>query len=262
LKISAIQMNMEFENPDKNFQRAEELIRQAAKDDVDTIVLPETWNTGFFPIEKLNELADQNGNRTKEIFSTLSKELNKNIIAGSVVNSRDGKIYNTSYIFNRNGECIAEYDKTHLFSYMHEDDYFQKGDKVTTFELDGVKCGIIICYDIRFLELVRTLTLQGIKILFVVAQWPVPRIYHWETLNAARAIENQIFVACVNSCGKAGETIYGGHSALIDPWGEIISKASGEEEIITGEFDIAIVDKIRSTINVYNDRRNELYKIF
>lgn len=261
MKVSAIQMDMEFAAPEKNFKKAEELIRVAAKEKPDTIVLPETWNTGFFPIENTEELSDKDGKQTIDLLSRLSKELNVNIVGGSVVNKKEGGIYNSSYIFNREGECIAQYDKTHLFSYMHEDDHFKKGVKVTTFELDGIKCGIIICYDVRFLELVRTLTLQGIKILFVVAQWPVPRLRHWEILNTARAIENQIYVVCVNSCGTAGETVYAGHSALIDPWGESIVKASDKEEIITGELDLGIVDKIRNTINVYKDRRTDLYKI-
>lgn len=261
MRVSAIQMNMEFEAPDKNFIRAEELIRAAAKEKPDTIVLPETWNTGFFPAKNAKELSDKNGRKTKELLSKLAAELNVNIVGGSVVNEKEGGIYNTSYIFNRKGECIAEYDKTHLFSYMHEDDHFIKGNRVVTFELDGVKCGIIICYDVRFLELVRTLTLKGIKIIFVVAQWPVPRVKHWEVLNTARAIENQIYNVCVNSCGIAGETVYAGHSALIDPWGEIIAKAGDKEEIITADLDLEVVDKIRNTINVYNDRRTELYKL-
>ena len=260
MRIGLVQMSMEFANPDNNYKKAEELIRLAAKENPDTIVLPETWNTGFFPVENIKKLCDKNGKQTIELFSYLSKELNVNIIAGSVVNEKEGEIYNTSYIFNKKGECIAEYDKTHLFSFMHEDDYFKKGNRVTNFELDGIKCGVIICYDIRFVELVRTLALEEIKILFVVAQWPISRIKHWEILNEARAIENQIFVACVNSCGTAGETIYGGHSALINPWGETIAKASYEEEIITGDFDMKIVDKIRNTINVYNDRRTDLYR--
>jgi predicted amidohydrolase len=261
MRVSAVQMDMKFEDPEKNYEKAEQLIRLAAKEKPDTIVLPETWNTGFFPKKNVSSFSDKEGHRTIELFSSLSKELDVNIIAGSVVNEKKEGVYNTAYIFDRKGKCIAEYDKTHLFSYMNEDEHFKKGEKVTTFELDGIKCGIIICYDIRFLELIRTLTLQGIKILFVVAQWPVPRIKHWEILNQARAIENQIFVACVNSCGSAGETVYGGHSALIDPWGETIAQAGDKEEIITGDFDIEIVNKIRNTINVYNDRRTELYKI-
>ncbi len=260
MKISLIQMKMTFEDIEHNFKKAEELIRLAAKENPDTIALPETWSTGFFPKENIKEFCDQNGNRTKRLFSKLSKELNVNIIAGSVINEKQDGIYNTSYIFNKQGECIAEYDKTHLFSYMGEDQYFEKGSGITVFELDGIKCGIVICYDIRFVELVRTLALQEIKILFVVAQWPMLRIHHWQILNEARAIENQIFVACVNSCGRAGETIYGGNSALIDPWGEVILRASNQEEIITGNLELSIVEKIRDTIHVYKDRRPNLYQ--
>ena len=117
------------------------------------------------------------------------------------------------------------------------------------------------CYDIRFLELIRTLALKEIDILFVPAQWPVPRLNHWETLNLARAIENQIYVVSNNSCGTAGETVYAGHSAVIDPWGEVLAKGSYNEEIITQDIDLEVVEKIRNTINVYRDRRPNLYKI-
>lgn len=261
MKVTAVQMNMVFEEPNKNFIKVEKLIRAAAKEKPDTIVLPETWNTGFFPTKNAMKLADRDGRRTKELFSELSKELELNIVGGSVVNMKGGSLYNSSYIFNKKGECIADYDKTHLFSFAKENAYFNKGDKITSFDLDGVKCGIIICYDVRFLELVRTLTLRDIKILFVVAQWPVPRINHWDILNQARAIENQIFVVNVNSCGVAGETIYGGHSSIINPWGEVLAKAGRKEEIITAELDLEIVDEIRDTINVYRDRRPELYNI-
>mgnify|MGYP000943461613 CR=1 FL=1 len=261
MKVSGIQMNMEFANPEKNYERVEKLIRQAAESNPDTIVLPETWNTGFFPAEDLERLSDNNGERTKEICSRLSKELNVNIVAGSVANRKENGIYNTAYIFNRKGELVAEYDKTHLFSPSHEDDYFVKGSRFTTFELDGIQCGIIICYDVRFLELVRSIALEGIKVLFVVAQWPDVRINHWEILNLARAIENQMFNVNVNSCGIAGNTKNGGHSSIIDPWGNVLAKAGDNEEIITADLDMAIVEKIRSTINVYNDRRSDLYTI-
>ncbi len=208
-------------------------------------------------------MADRDGHRTKELFASLARELEINIVGGSITNlkGKGGSLYNTCYTFNKKGECVVEYDKTHLFSYAKEHEYFQAGDRVTTFELDGVKCGVIICYDIRFLELVRTLALQEIEVLFVPAQWPVPRINHWEILNQARAIENQMYVVCVNACGVAGETIYGGHSAVINPWGEVLAKAGDKEEIITAELDFGIVERIRNSINVYRDRRPELYNI-
>lgn len=261
MRVSNIQMDMKFKDLDANYRKAEELIRDASKSSPDVICLPEAWSSGFFPKEDLRDYSDNNGERTKAFLGGLAKELNVNIVGGSVPNIKNDKIYNTSFIFNRDGECIGEYDKIHLFSYMNEDHYFQRGENLVTFELDGVKCGVIICYDIRFLELVRTLALQEISVLFVVAQWPVPRLNHWQVLNTARAIENQIYVVCNNSCGKADETVYAGHSAIIDPWGEVIAKGSSDEEIITKDIDLDVVEKIRNTINVYRDRRTNLYKI-
>ena len=93
MKVSLIQMDMKFASPDENFAHAEELIRQAAQSHPDVITLPETWNVGFFPKENLAELSDKDGARVKETFSRLASELNVNIVAGSVSNVRDGKIY-------------------------------------------------------------------------------------------------------------------------------------------------------------------------
>lgn len=259
MKVSMIQMDMLLGDPAYNFSHAEELVRKAAKEKPDVITLPETWNVGFFPKENLAALADQNGENVKKQFSSLAKEYNVNIIAGSVANCKDNKVYNTSYTFDRQGICIASYDKTHLFTPMGEDDYFATGDSITTFTLDGIRCGILICYDIRFLEIVRCVALTNIDVLFVVAQWPEARAHHWNILNTARAIENQMFVCCTNSCGTAEETKYGGHSAIINPWGDIVTCADNQETILTGELDLSIVHEIRSSINIYRDRRPKLY---
>ena len=261
MKVAGLQMNMQFCQPDWNFAHAEGLAEQAMAQDPDVLVLPETWNTGFFPHENLEELSDRDGSRVKTEIGALAKKLHVNIVAGSVSNVRDGKVFNTAMVFDREGACIASYDKTHLFTPMGEDDYFTPGDHLCTFTLDGVKCGLIICYDVRFPELTRSLTVPGLDMLFVVSQWPKVRTFHLRSLTTARAIENQMFVVCCNSCGTAGETVYGGNSAIIDPWGETIALAGEAEEIITQTCDLGILKNIRSTIPVFRDRRQELYKI-
>lgn len=261
MKISCIQMDMLFASPDENFKRAAELIEKAAKESPDVIVLPETWNTGFFPREGLESFCDTEGSRVKSEIGALAKRFSVNIVAGSVANLSGGKVYNTSYVFDRKGECISRYDKTHLFTPMGEDGFFQKGENLSVFELDGVKCAVVICYDIRFPELARTLALKGIQVLFTVSQWPKVRIPHLLALTKARAIENQMFVACCNSCGKAGETVYGGNSVIYDPWGETLSRGDDGEGIISSDCDMSVVDGIRSSINVFCDRRAELYKL-
>lgn len=254
-------MDMELCAPDKNFESAKALIRKAAKENPDVIVLPEMWNTGFFPRENLVNLADSDGERTKTEIGALAKELSVNIVAGSVANVKCGKVYNTAYVFDREGSVCAEYDKTHLFTPMNEHGFFERGSRVCRFELDGKMCGIIICYDLRFPELIRTMSVQGLDLLFAVSQWPDVRIPHLLALLRARAIENQMFVACANSCGRAGETVYGGSSAVFDPWGEELARAGEREEIISAECDTGILNDIRRSINVFCDRRADLYKL-
>ncbi|MGP1508377.1 MAG: carbon-nitrogen family hydrolase [Sphaerochaeta sp.] len=262
MKISCIQMDMKFASPKENFEKAETLIRKAASFGLDTVLLPETWNVGFFPRENLYALADRDGAEVRRVFSSLAEELGINIVAGSVANIKDGGVYNTALVFDRSGRCAAEYDKTHLFSPMDEDRYFKKGEHACVFELDGRRCGLIICYDVRFPEFTRTMAVQGIDILFMVSQWPLARVAHLDALTKARAIENQMFVVCCNSAGKAGDTVYGGASSITDPWGVTIAHAEGHgEEIITAECNMDILNGIRNSINVFFDRRPELYGV-
>ena len=259
MKITCIQMDMQLGKVDENYAHAKDLIEQAMKDQPDVLVLPETWEMGFFPKDELATLCDQDGQRIKREIGKLAKQYNVNIVAGSVADRHDGKIYNTSFVFDRQGNCIASYDKTHSFSPMGEDNYFTKGDHLCRFTLDGVSCGILICYDIRFPELTRTLAVQGLDLLFVVSQWPNVRTFHLRSLTTARAIENQMFLCCCNSCGKAGQTVYGGNSAIIDPWGETIALAGEHEQLLSANCDFSILQNIRSSINVFADRRPELY---
>ncbi len=259
MKISCLQMNMKLGLPEENFVRAQQLTGEAMKEKPDVLVLPETWNTGFFPKKSLEELSCTDGREVKDRIGGLAKKYHVNVVAGSVSNVRDGEIYNTAMVFDRNGVCVAQYDKTHLFTPMGEDEFYTKGDHLCSFTLDGVTCGIAICYDVRFPELVRSLALQGSGILFVVSQWPRERIPHLRTLAAARAIENQMFVVCCNSCGRAEETVFGGNSAVIDPLGKILALAGETEEIITAVCDIEMLSEIRGSIPVFGDRRPELY---
>lgn len=261
MKVACLQMDMLLAKPEENFSHAAELVKRAMEDKPDVLVLPETWNTGFFPRENLQALCDRDGSRARQVFGALAERYQVNIVAGSVSNVRDGRVYNTAMVFDRTGACIASYDKTHLFTPMGEDNYYTPGDRLCSFTLDGVKCGLIICYDVRFPELTRSLTLPGLDMLFVVSQWPKVRTFHLRSLTTARAIENQMFLVCCNSCGTAGQTVYGGNSAIIDPWGETVALAGETEEILTADCDLQILTNIRGSIPVFRDRRPSLYKI-
>lgn len=252
-------MNVRAAAPERNFTRAEELIRRAAREKPDVIVLPETWNTGFAPATIDPARADEDGARTKALCSALAKELGVNLVAGSVTIRKPGGLSNTAYVFDRAGGCIAEYDKTHLFSPAGEAQAYVPGKSPASFMLDGARCGLMICYDIRFPELARSLALPGLDLLFVVAEWPKERITQLGVLLKARAIENQVFAVLANGCGTADGVRFGGRSTIVSPLGETLAAAREGEAIIGAALDPGDAKRVRAAIPVWNDRRPELY---
>nr|WP_255570416.1 carbon-nitrogen family hydrolase [Cohnella sp. CFH 77786] len=262
MRLALIQMNIEAGNPEDNFARMQRWMTDAVSRDPkpDVLVLPEMWNTGY-ALDRIGELADPSGERTKAFFSAFCREHQVNVLAGSVAEKRaEGGVTNTIHAFGRDGREIAEYSKIHLFQLMDEHLHLRAGERPGRFELEGVPAGAMICYDIRFPELARRLALEGAKILFVPAEWPHPRLHHWRTLLQARAIENQMFVVSCNTVGMSGGTSFFGHSMVIDPWGEVLAEAGEEETVLEAEIDMALVDDVRGRIPVFADRRPHLYE--
>lgn len=250
MNVSILQMPVKIGERAINMETAEKMTACAMSvpQKPDVLVMPEMWDIGFYP-KNLAESADYLGNEGKAFLSALAKKYHVNIVGGSISEKNDTKIHNHAYIFNREGQEVADYIKTHLFSHAGENKRFAAGNELSVFELDGIKCGIIICYELRFPELARTLAMKGIEILFIPAAWPLKRADHWDTLIKARAIENQFFVTAVNTFG---------HSVIVNPWGETISEEISEN-IISASIDMAQIAEVRNSINVYNDRRPELY---
>jgi omega-amidase len=261
LMISLLQMDIVLGEPERNFEKLANLLDDAISSEPkpDVIVFPEMWNTGY-ALEQIQQLADEDGERTKQFISAFCQKHRVHIIAGSIAEKKAGEVRNTVYVFNRSGELTSNYSKIHLFRLMDEEKFLTSGETIGKVDIEGIPAGVMICYDIRFPELARTLALDGAKILFVPAEWPHPRLHHWRTLLMARAIENQMFVVSCNRVGTSGSTHFFGHSLIIDPWGEIIAEGAEHEEIVTAALDLAEVDKVRGRIPVFEDRRPELYK--
>ncbi|MFC3769264.1 carbon-nitrogen family hydrolase [Paenibacillus sp. GCM10012303] len=260
LKVAILQMDIAIGEPENNFAKLSELLESCvhAESKPDVIVFPEMWNTGY-ALDRIREIGDRNGDRTKAFISAFCRKHGVNIVAGSVAELDGDQVRNTIYAFDREGREAGEYSKIHLFRLMDEEKYLTAGDTLGKLELDGVPAGMMICYDIRFPELSRRLALDGVKVLFVPAEWPHPRLHHWRTLLTARAIENQMYVVACNRVGTSGTTSFFGHSMVIDPWGEILTEGDESEQILTAELDLTVVDKVRATIPVFADRRPELY---
>lgn len=258
MKIACVQIDVAFGEPERNFVAVEKYIQEAAENNADVVALPEMWNTGY-ALENLEILADGEGKRTKECLSKLAKKHHVNIVGGSVSTKKGNHFFNTMFVANRDGKVISEYDKVHLFKLMNEHLFLQAGDKMNVFQLDGTTCGGVICYDLRFPEWIRAHVLKGARIMFISAEWPKPRLDHWQVLLRARAIENQCFVIAVNRIGNDPNNEFGGHSMIFSPWGEILLDGKGEEGIFYQEIDLEAVEQIRKTIPVFQDRRVDLY---
>lgn len=260
LRVSLLQMDVKAGEPEVNFRKLAGMLEEAASGPVkpDLVVFPEMWNTGY-ALDRLEELADPAGERTKALVGAFCRKHGIMAVAGSVAEKSPEGVRNTVYAFDRNGQVTGEYSKIHLFRLMEEEKALVPGDRPGRIELDGIPAAAMICYDIRFPELARTLALGGAKLLIVPAQWPHPRLHHWRTLLMARAIENQMYVLACNRVGVSGETEFFGHSMVIDPWGDVVAESGGEAEILTADISLGLVDEVRGRIPVFEDRRPGLY---
>jgi predicted amidohydrolase len=256
--IACVQLDIAFGDPGENRRRVQTEVVRLAAQRPDIIVLPELWSTGY-DLTRLDEIADEGGSDTKAFIRDLARLHRVNIVAGSIAKKTKDGMTNTMYIANRNGDIAGEYSKLHLFHLMDEHLYLQSGEAAGLFTLDNTPCAGVICYDIRFPEWIRVHTVQGAEVLFVVAEWPLPRLSHWRTLLQARAIENQCYVIACNRAGRDPNHTFAGHSLIVDPWGEIVAEANEEPCSLFAEIDLQKVKQVREQIPVFRDRRPERY---
>ncbi len=268
MRAAAIQMNSTGDRP-RNRATAERLVRAAAADGAALVVLPEKWNVLGTP-GQLAEGAEPLDGPSTTWARELARELRVDLIAGSIVERRDGraKHANTSVHVGPDGEIRAVYRKLHLFDVeldgvvYRESDGEEPGEEVVATELaDGVKLGMAICYDLRFPELFRVLALNGARVLALPSAFTLATTRdHWEILLRARAIENQCFVVAANQIGEhmPGKAS-GGRSLIADPWGTVLATAPDDEGYALAELDFARQDAIRTRLPALQHRRPGAY---
>lgn len=273
IKIALCQMKV-IDNKEENLKKAISMIKTASKMDADLIILPEMFNCPY-ENEKFIEYSEEAENSyTLNLISKIASEEKKYILAGSIpekeTTSTSEKIYNTSFMFNPKGKIIAKHRKMHLFDidvkgkiYFKESDTLTAGNQITIAETSFGKIGIGICYDIRFPELARLMALEGADILcypsaFNLTTGPA----HWEMLFKARACDNQVFtIGVAPALDKNANYNSYGHSLIVNPWGEIISSASFEEELIIAEIDLNEIKKVREELPLLKNRRKDIYNL-
>ena len=244
-----LQFDVKSGNINNNLSRVEEGLAEIAASckqfSPGIIVLPELWATGF-AYEKLPELSEKIPDLLENL-QTLSTKYQVHI-AGSLPEYLENSYYNTLFITGPKG-IAGTYRKQRLFNPMQEDAFFTPGTKPRPIQTDLGPIGALICYDLRFPELLREQTALGADLLVVPAQWPAARVGHWRILVQARAIENQMFVVAANRCGVTDETPFGGHSIIVAPDGSILLEAGENKEYKGIMLDLEMVSSARSSFS-------------
>ncbi|MGX2996063.1 carbon-nitrogen family hydrolase [Streptomyces sp. JNUCC 64] len=242
--------------------RVAALVRERGRDDgpgrPDLVVLPELWTTGAFAYESFAAEAEPLEGPTHEAMAKAANEAGVWLHAGSIPErDPDGTLYNTSLVFAPDGSLAASYRKIHRFGFdQGEAVLMGAGEKLVTVRLPGLTLGLATCYDLRFPELFRGLVDAGAEALVIPAGWPERRRGHWSLLARARAVENQCLVLACGSAGSHAGVPQAGHSAVIDPWGEVLGEVPGAEEaVLTVDFDPAQVATVREQFPALKDRR-------
>lgn len=261
-KVAAIQMCSSHEVSD-NLKTAGALIQEAAAHGARLIVLPEMFAViGLASTDKVDVQEPLGQGPIQTFLCEQAKRHRVWLVGGTIPLSSEnpGKIRASSLLINDQGEVVAAYDKIHLFDVTlsptetyQESASTQAGDHIVVAETPFGKIGMSVCYDIRFPELFRVMFIRGAEIFVIPSAFTVPTGQaHWELLARARAVENFCYVigACQGGTHSNGRKTYG-HSVMINPWGEVISRADGHTPgVIYADIDLAALQARRDAIPV------------
>ena len=278
IKIALCQMNV-VDNKEENIKKAIQMIKDSKNQGADLAVLPEMFNCPY-ENEKFIEYGEEfKDSLTLKRIAETAKEENIHVLAGSIPEieisldeeGKDGKrIYNTSVLFDNHGKMLGKHRKMHLFDidvkgkiYFKESDTLSAGSNFTVIKTELATIGIGICYDIRFVELSRIMTLKGAEILifpgaFNLTTGPA----HWEILFKSRALDNQVYaIGVAPALDKTANYNSFGHSIAVNPWGEVIEELDFDEDLKIVEIDLDEIKRISEEIPILKNRRCDLYEI-
>ncbi len=255
MKVTVLQRDICWGNPTENLRRTDEVINSLP--DADLYVLPEMFDTGFMAVD--NELHNGSAERQLSIVNyQLSIDWMRKVaverncaIAGSMAVEANGKFYNRLYFVHPDGRT-EHYDKRHLFTYGGEDKHYTAGEERVIVEFRGVRILLQVCYDLRFPVWSRNR--KDYDMIMYVASWPTSRMTVWNTLLAARAIENQCYVVGVNRVGSDPQCEYCGGSQIVDAYGRVIARCEdNKEDVATAEIDLEALERFRRKFPVLED---------
>jgi predicted amidohydrolase len=269
VRAGAVQLNS-TDDRDRNLATADRLVRKAAANGAELVVLPEKWSV-LGTSEQMAAGAQPLDGPCIEWARSVARELGIDLLAGSIVERVAGqeKSANTSVHVGPDGEIRAVYRKIHVFDAEVDGVVYagsreeEPGGEIVVSEMgDGSRLGMSVCYDVRFPELYRILAIRGAQVIAVPSAFTLATTRdHWEVLLRARAIENQCFVVAANQIGAhPGGNRSGGRSLIVDPWGLVLATAPDEETAIVADLDFENQRDIRARLPVLTHRRSEAYE--
>ncbi len=254
VKLLAIQLGSVIGNLEENIKKAEKLLNhELIQRKVDFVFLPEVWSVGWDCPSFESCAEDVENSEAIKMLQRVAKKYDTNIIGGSIILKG---MTNSCPVVNRNGELVCIYDKNHLFSYYGCDEgkFIKAGKNPVMVELDGVKIGLTICYDIRFPEIYRAYRKAGADILVNMAAWGASKKIPWDSMTTSRAVENQSYFVALTQTGDLSDgTKNLGHSMILDYKGDILSEINKVEGGIYAEVNLDEMYEFRDKCRVIDD---------
>ncbi len=258
------QISCQVGNKKRNLETIEKRVKQAKRIGAELIAFPELSLTGYTVRDRAYELAElvPKGNSVREI-ERIAKNQDVHIVFGAIERSaRTGAVLHNSAVLIGPEGYVGKYQKMYLptHSVFEEKRYFRPGYQADVFDTKVGKIGMIICYDIYFPEITRLLSLKGANIIICISASPSVRKGFFETLTAARAIENGVFLAYVNLAGIEDGLQFWGGSRVVAPSGSIISQAKYDvDDLIQATIDYSDMNRVRAWIPTLRDLRPEIF---
>lgn len=270
LRIGICQM-MVVDDKESNLRKAQEMIRKASRQGCNLVVLPEMFNCPYESMAFPSYAEPIPNGETSLLLSRTAREEHIYLVGGSIPEiDSGGRIFNSCPVFGPNGQFLGCHRKVHLFDVdlesglsFRESDTLKAGDSLTIIPIPAATLGILICYDIRFPELSRLLSLSGVQVLVVPAAFNTTTgPAHWEILLRTRAIDNQVFVVGAAPATNPVASYHAwGHSMVVDPWGSVLASTGSTETVLWADLDLSRIEQVRKALPLLRHRRTDLYTL-
>ncbi|MYR08616.1 carbon-nitrogen hydrolase [Gordonia sp. SID5947] len=244
-----------------NMARLDAALEESARRSVDLLVTPEMVVSGYsLDAEAARHLADPPGGAIAEQVRSMARHHRVGVLYGCAERGREGLVYNAIRCVDRSGTPVATHHKTHLFGDLDRGMVTPGATVPPVVDVGGWRLGLLTCYEVEFPELVRSLAVRGADAVCVPTANMIEYDAVQDVLLRARALENQVFVAYANYCGREGDLVYGGRSEIVAPTGEVRVEAGREPDLVVADLDRSTLARSRLRYPYLADRRPDLYR--